>query len=76
MKIIIEVGKFDQIYYIFKLRLPCVFKNFLKNLLDCSFKINFIPAEGLFLEVFSTLGMKKLPYLKLGPFGNLIFFPY
>jgi hypothetical protein len=25
-----------------------------------------------FLEVFSTLGMQKFPYLKLGPFGNPI----
>jgi len=25
------------------------------------------------LEVFSTLGRKKFPYLKLGPFGNPIF---
>ena len=35
---------------------------------------NFTPAKGLFLEVFSTLGMKKFPYLKLGPFGNPINF--
>ena len=29
-------------------------------------------ARGLIFEVFSTLGMKKFPYLKLGPFGNPI----
>ena len=30
-------------------------------------------ALGLILEDFSTLGMKKFPYLKTGPFGNPIF---
>ena len=28
---------------------------------------------GLIFEDFSTLGMKKFPYLKPGPFGNPIF---
>ena len=28
----------------------------------------------LLFEDFSTLGMKKFPYLKTGPFGNPIFF--
>ena len=28
---------------------------------------------GLICEDFSTLGMKKFPYLKTGPFGNPIF---
>ena len=31
-------------------------------------------ALGLIFEDFSTLGMKKFPYLKTGPFGNPIFF--
>ena len=30
-------------------------------------------ALGLICEDFSTLGMKKFPYLKTGPFGNPIF---
>ena len=30
-------------------------------------------ALGLIFEDFSTLGMKKFPYLKNGPFGNCIF---
>ena len=30
-------------------------------------------ARGLMFEDFSTLGMKKFPYLKTGPFGNPIF---
>ena len=30
-------------------------------------------ARGLIFEDFSTLGMKKFPYLKTGPFGNPIF---
>ena len=30
-------------------------------------------ALGLLFEAFSTLGMKKFPYLKTGPFGNPIF---
>ena len=30
-------------------------------------------ALGLIFEAFSTLGMKKFPYLKTGPFGNPIF---
>ena len=30
-------------------------------------------ARGLIFEGFSTLGMKKFPYLKTGPFGNPIF---
>ena len=30
-------------------------------------------ALGLIFEDFSTLGMKKFPYLKTGPFGNPIF---
>jgi len=30
-------------------------------------------ALGLICEDFSTLGMKKFPYLKIGPFGNPIF---
>ena len=30
-------------------------------------------ALGLIFEDFSTLGMKKFPYLKNGPFGNPIF---
>ena len=30
-------------------------------------------ALGLIYEDFSTLGMKKFPYLKTGPFGNCIF---
>ena len=30
-------------------------------------------ALGLIFEYFSTLGMKKFPYLKNGPFGNCIF---
>ena len=33
-------------------------------------------ALGLFFEEFSTLGMKKFPYLKTGPFGNPIFAYY
>ena len=32
-----------------------------------------VSSLGLILEVFSTLGMKKFPYLKPGPFGNPIF---
>ena len=31
-------------------------------------------ALGLIFEDFSTLGMKKFPYLKTGPFGNPIFY--
>ena len=31
---------------------------------------------GLILEDFSTLGMKKFPYLKTGPFGNPIFLTF
>ena len=31
-------------------------------------------ALVLIFEDFSTLGMKKFPYLKTGPFGNPIFF--
>ena len=30
-------------------------------------------SQGLIFEDFSTLGMKKFPYLKTGPFGNPIF---
>ena len=30
-------------------------------------------SHGLIFEGFSTLGMKKFPYLKTGPFGNPIF---
>ena len=30
-------------------------------------------ARGLIFEGFSTLGMKKFPYLTIGPFGNPIF---
>jgi hypothetical protein len=30
-------------------------------------------ALGLIFVDFSTLGMKKFPYLKTGPFGNPIF---
>ena len=30
-------------------------------------------ARGLIFKDFSTLGMKKFPYLKTGPFGNPIF---
>ena len=33
-------------------------------------------ALGLIFEDFSTLGMKKFPYLKTGPFGNPIFFTH
>ena len=33
-------------------------------------------ARGLIFEDFSTLGMKKFPYLKTGPFGNPIFLLY
>ena len=31
-------------------------------------------ALELMFEDFSTLGMKRFPYLKTGPFGNPIFF--
>ena len=30
-------------------------------------------TRGLIFEGFSTLGMKKFPYLTIGPFGNSIF---
>ena len=30
-------------------------------------------SQGLIFEDFPTLGMKKFPYLKTGPFGNPIF---
>ena len=33
----------------------------------------FLILKEVKLEVFSTLGIKKFPYLKLGPFGNPIF---
>ena len=33
-------------------------------------------ALGLIFEDFSTLGMKKFPYLKTGPFGNPIFLQF
>ena len=39
------------------------------------FSLNLVIVSliGLIFEDFSTLGMKKFPYLKTGPFGNSIF---
>jgi hypothetical protein len=34
-----------------------------------------ISRIGLIFEDYLTLGMKKFPYLKTGPFGNPIFLP-
>jgi hypothetical protein len=43
-----------------------------KNLKISPWEENFLPA-GSFLEVFSTLGMKKFLYPTSGSFGNPLF---
>ena len=56
----------------FTLKLACGKKNLASRRPTALGRIRFF-ALVLIFEDFSTLGMKKFPYLKTGPFGNPIF---